>query len=420
VRRLAALIVLLPGLSLAQLSPTPSGQAIGPAGASTQTANSAAGNEPSTTTDGVILTNQCRAAIIVSAASGETLSGGGTLKLWWLDTTQTTPRWNLLVEGTDPAMTGAAARRDVTVGVRKTFPYGRLYVEADTVTASGGALTVRVLTFTCKAVTAAPAGGSGGMFAVLGLVRDAALAQVEVEAGGGPTGLTGDGSNLTATVPYRAPAGSCAAPAFAWSADADGTGSGWYRQAANVWSLCLNGVEVARFTGTELQMLASTSLLANIIKGPTGTTKWDLSTPENLILNQVAATGVGTRFRNSVFDMTHAGQQLQVINGGVGVWGVSGIGGMLVDMDDGTGTPGNVTQNRSCGRAAVAATASTVTVTSSTVAATSFVFAQLQEADATCTAIKSVDPAAGSFVLTVSAACTADTDFGWCVISDPG
>jgi hypothetical protein len=146
-RGLVLIIALLPALAVGQSLVKPVDKAIGPAGASTQTANSAAGNIPTAATDGVSLDGQCRVLITVSAASGQTLSGGGTLVFWYYDATLA--RWAVNVEGTNPPMTSASGSRDSTVFVRRTFPAGRFYVEADTVTSSGGALTVRVRTVSC-------------------------------------------------------------------------------------------------------------------------------------------------------------------------------------------------------------------------------------------------------------------------------
>lgn len=149
--RLALILcLLLPALATGQTAPVD--MAVGPAGASTQTANSAAGNIPTAATDGVALKNQCRALVTVSAASGQTLSGGGTLVFWYYDANLA--RWAVNIEGTNPPMTAASGVRDITIAVRRTFPssVARMYVEADTVTSSSGALTVRIRTMACETV----------------------------------------------------------------------------------------------------------------------------------------------------------------------------------------------------------------------------------------------------------------------------
>jgi len=86
-------------------------------------------------------------------------------------------------------------------------------------------------------------------------------------------------------------------------------------------------------------------------------------------------------------------------------------------LTDGTGTPGNVTQNVQHGRAAFAAAGSTVVVTNSQVAANSSVLVQLGGADATLTSVR-VTAAAGSFTVTGNAAATGITPFNYLVIQN--
>lgn len=86
-------------------------------------------------------------------------------------------------------------------------------------------------------------------------------------------------------------------------------------------------------------------------------------------------------------------------------------------LTDGSGTPGNVTQNVAHGRAAFAAAASTVVVTNSQVAANSTVLVSLGGADATLTSVR-VTTAAGSFTVTGNAAATGTTPFDYIVIQN--
>jgi hypothetical protein len=88
-----------------------------------------------------------------------------------------------------------------------------------------------------------------------------------------------------------------------------------------------------------------------------------------------------------------------------------------VALTDGSGTPGNVTQNVSRGRAAFAAAASSVVVTNSQVSATSTILVSLGGADATLTSVR-VTAAAGSFTVTGNAAATAATPFDYVVIQN--
>ena len=87
------------------------------------------------------------------------------------------------------------------------------------------------------------------------------------------------------------------------------------------------------------------------------------------------------------------------------------------DFTDDSATAGNRTVNKPAGLNAIAALAATCVITNSVVKATSIVLCVLQEADATATTILRVVPAAGSFTLTVNAAATADTTFGWIVFN---
>jgi hypothetical protein len=84
-----------------------------------------------------------------------------------------------------------------------------------------------------------------------------------------------------------------------------------------------------------------------------------------------------------------------------------------MDGTDASGTPGAATINQPVGQVAVAASASSVVVTNSLVTAASIVLPTLQFVDATCTQILSCVPAAGSFTITMNAACTANTKVGF-------
>ena len=86
-----------------------------------------------------------------------------------------------------------------------------------------------------------------------------------------------------------------------------------------------------------------------------------------------------------------------------------------MDGDDQTGTPGAATINKPIGRVAVAAAASSVVVTNALVAADSFVQPVLQTVDGTCTQILSCVPGAGSFTITMNAACTGNTNISFIV-----
>lgn len=81
------------------------------------------------------------------------------------------------------------------------------------------------------------------------------------------------------------------------------------------------------------------------------------------------------------------------------------------------GTTGDQTINRPAGTVNLAGAAAAITITNNTVSATSLVFTTVRTADATCTFVKSAVPAAGSVVITMNAACTAETSIGFLVLN---
>jgi hypothetical protein len=96
--------------------------------------------------------------------------------------------------------------------------------------------------------------------------------------------------------------------------------------------------------------------------------------------------------------------------------GVRFGGNVLIGAGNSTGTPGNATLNFPAGRSAIAAGATTVTITSSFVSASSIILVCLQTNDATAI-LKNVVPGAGSFVVNLTAAATANTNFCWFVMN---
>ena len=94
----------------------------------------------------------------------------------------------------------------------------------------------------------------------------------------------------------------------------------------------------------------------------------------------------------------------------------SGGGITLTATNTASGTTGNQTINKPSGTVNIAAAGTTVTVTNSLVTASSIVFAVIRTNDATAT-IKNVVPAAGSFVINLGAATTAETSIGFFVIN---
>lgn len=94
----------------------------------------------------------------------------------------------------------------------------------------------------------------------------------------------------------------------------------------------------------------------------------------------------------------------------------SGGGITLTATNTAAGTTGNQTINKASGTVNIAAAGTTVTVTNSLVTASSIVFAVIRTNDATAV-IKNVVPGAGSFVINLNAATTAETSIGFFVIN---
>lgn len=80
------------------------------------------------------------------------------------------------------------------------------------------------------------------------------------------------------------------------------------------------------------------------------------------------------------------------------------------------GTTGNQTINKPSGTVNFAAAATTLTVTNSLCSTSSLVFVEVRTNDTTAT-IKNVVPGAGSFVITLAAAATAETSVGFFIIN---
>jgi len=109
--------------------------------------------------------------------------------------------------------------------------------------------------------------------------------------------------------------------------------------------------------------------------------------------------------------MTDAGYKLDV-NGTARVQGALNFN----PTNTASGTTGNQTINKASGTVNIAAAGTTVTVTNSLVSASSIVYAVIRTNDSTAT-IKNVVPAAGSFVINLGAAATAEVSIGFFVIN---
>ena len=108
---------------------------------------------------------------------------------------------------------------------------------------------------------------------------------------------------------------------------------------------------------------------------------------------------------------------LEINNGTAGTWRDLKVRQHYVDQTiTAGGTTGNQTINKAAGTVNIAASGTTVTVTNSLCTTSSTVYAVLRTNDATAT-LKNVVPASGSFVITLTAAATAEVSIGFLVIN---
>lgn len=104
-------------------------------------------------------------------------------------------------------------------------------------------------------------------------------------------------------------------------------------------------------------------------------------------------------------------------NGGSDRWWIDAVSGTQ-DVDStitAAATTGNQTINKPAGTVNVAAAGTTITVTNSLVTASSIISVLARTNDATC-AVKNYVPAAGSFVINMTAGCTAETSVGFMIL----
>lgn len=84
--------------------------------------------------------------------------------------------------------------------------------------------------------------------------------------------MTISSSAITSTLPFLFPNGSANSPSMAFSSDADGTGTGFYRIGANNIGLSLNGAAIIDFDASRISMDVKTNVkgTADNGTGPTG------------------------------------------------------------------------------------------------------------------------------------------------------
>jgi len=134
----------------------------------------------------------------------------------------------------------------------------------------------------------------------------------------------------------------------------------------------------------------------------------------------ISRTGIGIANLNNTAGSEAGDMTFLTQSGGTAMsekMRITGAGGLTINATNtATGTTGNQTINKASGTVNIAAAGTTVTVTNSLVTASSIVYAVIRTNDATAT-IKNVVPAAGSFVINLNAATTAETSIGFFVIN---
>lgn len=127
----------------------------------------------------------------------------------------------------------------------------------------------------------------------------------------------------------------------------------------------------------------------------------------DIFVNDVETSLTGTTHNFLDFQISGT-SKFKVRNSGLLVFETTITGG---------GTTGNQTINKPTGTVNFASASSAITVTNSRVTASSTVLAQARTDDATCS-VKNVVPASGSFVINMTATCTAETSVGFLVINE--
>jgi hypothetical protein len=171
-------------------------------------------------------------------------------------------------------------------------------------------------------------------------------------------------------------------------------------------SLGLNFFNTAAYfqSATDVVMSVTASGTAgNVMVSNTGQYSFSSSSP-------------GSSGADVAFNRNAAGV-VEVNNGTSGTYRDLKLRSLLADATNTAGgTTGAQTINKSAGTVNFAAAATTLTVTNSLCTTSSLVFATVRTNDTTAT-IKNVVPGSGSFVITLSAAATAETSVGFLVIN---
>ena len=99
---------------------------------------------------------------------------------------------------------------------------------------------------------------SGGGFATSGTTNATLTGNLLANGAVFTNGLTAGGGTFTGAVGFAD--GTAAAPSIGWTSDADGTGTGFYRNAANQIGASINGTRVGSFTSVGFELLAGNVL----------------------------------------------------------------------------------------------------------------------------------------------------------------
>lgn len=140
---------------------------------------------------------------------------------------------------------------------------------------------------------------------------------------GGTVRLTGTNSAITLTVPMLIPAGAVGAPGLAFSDDADGTGTGLYRSAANTIGFATNGV--LRLDVNTADIVSTLPIL-----GPNGTA----SAPSHAFTGTSSNTGMYLSATDTIGFSGDGALQLS-ISAGSGVLSTNQITGLVLAVSSG-------------------------------------------------------------------------------------
>lgn len=185
-----------------------------------------------------------------------------------------------------------------------------------------------------------------------------------------------------------------------------------------------------QYDGTNMQLLSPRAVDAITLNSTTvnGSSSYVLrqnfsgqvAASENLQNNGSTVTvGSGTSGTSKVLVVNNAsgiGNYLEVQDSGTAVFTIADLGNIQIGRTvTAAGTTGAQTINKAAGTVNFAPAATTLVVTNSLATTSSIIHGMIRTADTTCTNINSIVPAAGSFTITLNAACTAETSVGFLV-----